>query len=72
MVMEKGKMIEHAPIVSFLNKPAVERLILNLAVLGNVKEFVADFGKVFVEDFVKDLDSGKDCVRFCGRFCGGI
>ncbi|KAL4360761.1 hypothetical protein GQ457_04G008620 [Hibiscus cannabinus] len=52
-------MIENAPIVSFLNKPVVERLILNLAVFGSVKEFVADFGK----DFVKDSDFGKDFVE---------
>ncbi|KAL4290551.1 hypothetical protein GQ457_14G002340 [Hibiscus cannabinus] len=62
-------MIEPAPIVSFSSTPAVEKLILKLAVFGGVKEFVADFGekKDFVEkysgkEFVEDSDAvlGKD------------
>ncbi|KAL4342355.1 hypothetical protein GQ457_08G009780 [Hibiscus cannabinus] len=72
---ERGKMIEPAPIVSFSSTPAVEKLILKLAVFGGVKEFVADFGekKDFVEkysgkEFVADFGEKKDFVeKYSGK-----
>ncbi|KAL4360700.1 hypothetical protein GQ457_04G006390 [Hibiscus cannabinus] len=61
---ERGKMIEPAPIVSFSSTPAVEKLILKLAVFGGVKEFVADFGEK--KDFVEKY-SGKEFVADFGE-----